>query len=180
MGPKSKLIISKGGYMKKCGCKCEIHDVEKPTVQWIESPNFSSRKDVKLDTIVVHYTASSNLSGVVDWFTRKSAQVSAHYVVGRSGEIIQMVEDEDKAWHAKKYNSRSIGIEHVGKDDDRMTGEQEKSSVALIRYLMSAHGIEKDRVVGHRFIPGASTACPGKMFDPVEQNSVEKWVKKRL
>jgi len=118
--------------MKKCGCKCEIHEVKKPTVQWIESPNFSSRKDVKLDTIVVHYTASSNLSGVVDWFTRKSAQVSAHYVVGRAGEIIQMVEDEDKAWHAKKYNSRSIGIEHVGKDDDRMTADQENHQWHLL------------------------------------------------
>jgi len=180
VGLKSKLIISKGDFMKKCGCKCDIHDLKRPSITWVPSPNFSSRKDVKLDTIVVHYTASRNLDGSVEWFKRSSSQVSSHYLIGKEGEIVQMVSDGDKAWHARKYNSRSIGIEHVGKDDDRLTPEQEKSSVELIKYLMAVYDIKKDRVVGHRFIPGASTDCPGKMFDPVEQNSVEKWVEKKL
>ena len=55
------------------------------------------------------------------WFMNPSARVSAHYVVGRDGEIVQMVHEHEKAWHAGQallygdpnVNSMSIGIELV-------------------------------------------------------------------
>lgn len=166
--------------MKKCGCKCEIHDIEKPSVEWIPSPNFSERAKVPLDTIVVHYTASSNIEGVIDWFKRTSSKVSAHYVIGKDGRIVQMVDDSKKAWHAGKHNSRSIGIENVAKGDDRLTVEQKKSLVELLRHLCHTHDIHKENIKGHRYLDGASTDCPGHIFDPVEKNVVEKWVEKNV
>ena len=48
-----------------------------------------------------------------------SAEVSAHYLISGSGQVIQMVQEDQRAWHAgagewcsqEDINSRSIGIE---------------------------------------------------------------------
>jgi N-acetyl-anhydromuramyl-L-alanine amidase AmpD len=86
-----------------------------------QSPNRSSRKGLAVSSIVLHFTASATLLGTVNWFQKPHARVSAHYVVGRNGQIVQMVHENEKAWHAGKaklsgdprVNSMSIGIEIV-------------------------------------------------------------------
>lgn len=85
------------------------------------SPNKSSRRGVAVNSIVLHFTASAALAGTVQWFMNPEARVSAHYVIGRKGEIVQMVHESEKAWHAgdatlegdPRVNSMSIGIEIV-------------------------------------------------------------------
>jgi N-acetylmuramoyl-L-alanine amidase len=71
--------------------------------------------------IVIHYTASggADASGDVSWFRNPQAKVSAHFVVGRDGGIVQCVPVNRVAWHAGKSiwkgkngcNAFSIGIE---------------------------------------------------------------------
>lgn len=41
--------------------------------------------------------------------------VSAHFAVGRAGQVVQLVELGRKAWHCKDWNDRSIGIEHCAR-----------------------------------------------------------------
>src|SRR5512135_3583676 len=102
--------------------------MDKPTYEFIASPNFSTRKRT-ITAIVIHYTASMNLNGTVDWFKRSESKVSAHYVVGREGQVVQMVRDEDIAWHAGRsmlgdqpnVNTFSLGIELVGTADSGFT-----------------------------------------------------------
>ena len=69
----------------------------------------------------MHYTTSRNVEGTIAWFQDPRAQVSAHYIIGREGEIYQMVRDSDKAWHAKDANANSIGIEHSAAAGNSMT-----------------------------------------------------------
>lgn len=90
--------------------------VTQPSSTWVPSPNYtnSSRESTyDIDSIVIHTTEGS-YSGAISWFQNPNAQVSAHYVISPEGAITQMVKDEDIAWHATYYNSRSIGIECAG------------------------------------------------------------------
>ena len=70
--------------------------------------------------LVMHYTVSgAGAKGVADYFVSPAAKASAHIVVGRDGDIRQVVPFNVKAWHAGKSISRgkpncndySIGIE---------------------------------------------------------------------
>jgi len=83
-----------------------------------KSPNFRAGNIPKI--LIIHYTASGNMSGVIDTFMKPNG-VSCHYIVGPTGEIVQMVKDENCAFHAGKstygnldwLNNDSIGIELV-------------------------------------------------------------------
>jgi N-acetyl-anhydromuramyl-L-alanine amidase AmpD len=101
--------------------------VSAPPTIWNASPNYTnSTREVtyNIDAIVIHTTEGSDTNGdgyysecytqAINWFKNSSSGVSAHYVVSPAGEITNMVKDEDVAWHATYYNSRSIGIECAG------------------------------------------------------------------
>ena len=89
-------------------------------MRFIPSPNFNERP-CKINAVVIHYTSSPDLGGTISWFRNPQSRASAHYVIDRDGTIIQMVKDEDRAWHAGKsslhgqnnVNDFSIGIELV-------------------------------------------------------------------
>ncbi len=84
-----------------------------PKLHWIASPNFSSRS-APVDLIVLHDT-EGGYTGAISWFSQAKSQVSAHFVLREDGaEAVQMVHLDKKAWHAKAFNSRSIGIEMAG------------------------------------------------------------------
>jgi N-acetyl-anhydromuramyl-L-alanine amidase AmpD len=138
-------------------------DIEKSftEIQFIPSPNFSPRKN-KIDMIVIHYTGSLQMSGTIEWFKNPKSQVSAHYVIGLYGEVVQMVEEDKKAWHAGYtywkgeylHNDRSIGIELVGTKDSAFTDEQYTSLFYLCVHLIKVYDIPLDRIVGHEDIAG--------------------------
>lgn len=90
------------------------------SVSYHESPNCGGSFPSELpDTIVIHYTAGSSLSTSVSWLSNPQAQASAHLVIGKSGEIVQLVPFNTKAWHAGQsswkgrsgLNHYSLGIE---------------------------------------------------------------------
>ena len=56
----------------------------KPAIRWVGSPNFNNRRRPDdITAIVIHSTANSTLDGVITWFNNPSAQVSAHYTIGK-------------------------------------------------------------------------------------------------
>lgn len=151
--------------------------VAKPVVRWVRSPNFSARGGSRIDSIVLHYTTSRNINGTISWFQTPISRVSAHYIVGRDGEIVQMVRDSDKAWHAAGHNDSSIGIEHCAAKGDKLTPAQEAATIKLCRWLMTEYRIIKKHIQGHRWLPN-STSCPGDLW-PTEQD-LRAWVDKNL
>ncbi len=137
----------------------------KPAVVWDKSPFNYSRGGTDIDTIVMHYTTTRSLSSTVNWFKdpNNPHRTAAHYVIGRDGTIVQMVKDRDACRHGNSQNARSIGIEHSARQGDKMTRRQEKSSVAMIRWLMQEYEIAPERVIAHKCAPRA-TSCPGDLF----------------
>jgi N-acetylmuramoyl-L-alanine amidase len=158
----------------------QSHDVAKPLIkQFIPSPNFSSRNGTKIDMIVMHYTDGASAQGAINRFLDPREQVSAHYIIERNGDIFQMVNDSEKAWHAKTLaNPRSIGIEHVALPGQHMAPDQQTSSVALVRWLVATYGIKTNNILGHRFSPGnvGTTDCPAELFGEATEDAVVDWV----
>ncbi len=87
-------------------------------VKFVKSPNIDTPLQERL-FVVMHYTGGASFSASVAWLTSKSSGVSAHLVIGRDGEVAQLVPFDLRAWHAgtsawKGYtglNNYSIGIE---------------------------------------------------------------------
>ncbi len=137
--------------------------------------NYRARRaGFRIDTIVFHNTVFSTESAIAT-FKSPSSRVSAHYIIDRSGQIYQMVLDQDCAFHAgdRDINDRSIGIEHEATQTQRgMTPAQEKSSVALIRFLLRTYSIPRNRILPHRAI--RQTSCPSLVFP--DDASFNRWV----
>jgi N-acetyl-anhydromuramyl-L-alanine amidase AmpD len=85
-----------------------------PTLLWRPSPNFSSRRGMRVDLIILH-DCEGGYEGSIRWFEVSRSNVSAHYVVREDGgEVTQMVDLADDAWHACTFNRRSVGVEMSG------------------------------------------------------------------
>lgn len=93
-----------------------------------QSPHCGTRGDLKF--IVLHATAGASYRSDIDWMCETGSNVSAHFIVGRHGELTQMVKLDQSAMHAgvsdyhgqTDLNSCSIGIElanysHVSRND---------------------------------------------------------------
>jgi hypothetical protein len=132
--------------------------------------NANRERSQGIGMIVVH-VAQGSYSGTINWFQDRRANVSAHYVLSRSGRVAQCVRNEDIAWHAGnwKYNKHSIGIEHEGYADRRRTWSDDMyhSSARLAAHLSKRYNVPLDRrhVVEHRWVPGTDHYCPGRYFD---------------
>jgi N-acetyl-anhydromuramyl-L-alanine amidase AmpD len=132
------------------------------------SSNYTDDNRSSVDRIVIHTTEGS-YSGAISWCQNSSSQVSAHYVVRSSdGQITQMVQEEDIAWHAGDWdtNKRSIGIEHEGYVSDPgkwYTDSMYRQSAALVADICDRYGIPKDRthIIGHYEVPGCSGGSGG-------------------
>jgi hypothetical protein len=129
----------------------------------------ANRGAAAIDFIVIHI-AQGSYSGTISWFKDPRSNVSAHYVIGRRGQIAQCVHNEDIAWHAGnwRYNKKSIGIEHSGYAGRPgwWTHRKYRSSAKLSAYLCRRFNIPVDRhIMGHRSVPGVATRCPGRRFN---------------
>lgn len=69
-------------------------------IDFVASPHFSSRGKNEIEGAVIHYTAGGRASGTVSWFANPVSKVSAHFVISRTGRVIQMVDCRRAAWHA--------------------------------------------------------------------------------
>jgi N-acetyl-anhydromuramyl-L-alanine amidase AmpD len=134
-----------------------------PTIEFMQSPHYNQRPPgAKIRAIVVHATANSSLEGVIRWFTDPTSFLSAHYNIGKDGRIVQMVQDDLRAWHAGKsvwkgvhnVNDYSLGIELVNQNDgqDPYPAAQYQALVTLCARLIARYSIQVEDIVGHKDI----------------------------
>lgn len=135
--------------------------------------NFRRRSGTRtIRRIVIHITdGNRSINGPISWFRNPEARVSAHYIVGQDGEVVQMVRHDDVAWHAGSANGDSIGIEHVAsrRRDIFPTDDEYCASAALVRWLCRQYGLplDRDHIVGHREADTRTThtGCPDSAWD---------------
>jgi N-acetyl-anhydromuramyl-L-alanine amidase AmpD len=111
-----------------------------------------------IDAIVIHDT-EGRFIGSVRALQNARREASAHFVVSRRGQVVQLVPVPDVAWHAgnRAWNLHSIGIEHEGWANRRgsYTEAEYRASAQLVAYLAHRWGIPLDRrhIVGHDEVP---------------------------
>ena len=128
--------------------------------------------------IVIHISEGT-LASADAWFANDAAKVSAHYCVGRGGEVHQYVSESDTAYHAGRPvdptwrllrphvnpNFYTLGIEHEGRAQDPWPDAQYIASAQLVAEIAQRWTIplNADHIVLHREIR-ANKTCPGFVF----------------
>lgn len=142
----------------------------------LPSPNFDTRAH-PVSMVVLHYTGMETAAGALDWLANPASKVSAHYVVAEDGQVVRMVDEANRAWHAGRawwrgitdVNSASIGIEIVNPGHEfgyRPFPEPQLDALeALLAGIASRHRIAPAMVVGHSDVAPARKEDPGELFD---------------
>lgn len=155
-------------------------------VPFQQSPNYKKgRRSPSVTHLVIH-TMQGSFQGTKSWFLNYKAQVSAHYLVSKKGELLQMVKEEDTAWHVCLANPFTIGIEledlSWSKDSRgrnvEMTSQNDPSWFTITQLDVTAqlaadickrHNIPLKNVIGHNdpFLKGYGNNHfdPGPYFD---------------
>ena len=162
---------------------------------YIESENCDNRPaSIIVDTIVIHCISlpekKYDNDHVISFFTNRlnydahesfkeleGLKVSSHLFIRRSGELIQFVPFNKKAWHAGKsiykdrenFNEFSIGIELEGSVDDIFTDNQYDRLKIVIQELKELYpSIEDSNILRH------SDIAPDRKKDPGEYFSLDR------
>jgi N-acetyl-anhydromuramoyl-L-alanine amidase len=106
------------------------------------------------------------------WFVQlRGLRVSAHFVLRRSGEVLQFVSCERRAWHAgvscwrgrSGCNDWSIGIELEGLEGQAFEPRQYAALARLLRALARRYPLRE--AVGHEHVAPGRKHDPGEGFD---------------
>ncbi|MEM7195409.1 MAG: 1,6-anhydro-N-acetylmuramyl-L-alanine amidase AmpD [Pseudomonadota bacterium] len=158
----------------------------------VPSPNYDFRPDVDdISVIVIHAISlpPDTFGGdfVESFFCNelepsahpyfgeiRELQVSAHFYIKRSGELLQFVSGNHRGWHAGQsrfdgrtaVNDFSIGIELEGCDTVDFESVQYDVLATLVTALRVEYPkIDSDRIVGHSDIAPGRKTDPGPHFD---------------
>lgn len=155
----------------------------------LPSPNFGPRPTgMAVDLAVIHSISlppeeygtgcvQQLFCNQLDWDAHpyfqqiRGAEVSAHFLIERTGAVWQFVSCNDRAWHAGKSsfggrdncNDYSVGIELEGIEGGLFEEEQYSSLLALLAALQAAYPIAA--VTGHEHIAPGRKQDPGAGFD---------------
>ena len=139
------------------------------------SPNFDER-DKPISILVLHYTGMKDAASAIAWLRNPESKVSCHYLVAEDGQILRMVPEEKRAWHAgrsywrgnQNLNGMSIGIEIVNPGHEfgyqPYPDQQIDALIPLVADIMKRHGITRGNVVGHSDIAPTRKQDPGELF----------------
>ena len=136
----------------------------------------------KVNDIVVHYVANPGSTAAAnrDYFNSSNSTVSAHFVVGLQGEIIQCVPLKEQSSASNQRNPDTISIEVCHPD---ATGEFSipayNALVKLLVYLCQEFRLDEDNIIRHYDVTGK--LCPKFYVEhPDEWERLKNYVKERL
>jgi AmpD protein len=160
-------------------------------IEYFESPNCDERpKNTIIDMIVVHAISlppqNYDTKLIIDLFLNEliagedaylnsvvHLKVSSHFLITRSGVLVQFVPIYQRAWHAgisqfqgqENCNNFSIGVELEGCDTEEFTGSQYATLSELIKFLRIECDIPLNRIMGHSDIAPERKTDPGPHFN---------------
>ncbi|MCR5866870.1 1,6-anhydro-N-acetylmuramyl-L-alanine amidase AmpD [Aquincola sp. J276] len=160
-----------------------------PAARPVASPNHGPRPDGAAVTLLVLHSISLPpgvyggdeierlFINTLDWAAHpyfeqiRGAQVSAHFVIRRGGEVLQFVSCDRRAWHAGQSawrgrancNDFSIGIEFEGLEGTAFEPAQYAALGPLVAALAAAYPLVD--VAGHEHVAPGRKHDPGAAFD---------------
>jgi N-acetylmuramoyl-L-alanine amidase len=142
------------------------------------SPNADDRPSgCAVDTLILHYTGMPTAAAALARLGDPDAKVSAHYLIDEDGDVVQLVPEARRAWHAgvsawagrTRLNDCSIGIELVNPGHEwgyrPFTDAQYDACVELCRAILARWPIAPRGVLAHSDVAPARKQDPGELFD---------------
>lgn len=165
--------------------------------EWLGSPNFNQRpENTDISAIVIHnislppnefqktdnnglHYVKALFTNSLDWEahpyfkTIEGMKVSAHLFIERDGSITQLVNFDERAWHAGRSsylgkpecNDYSIGIELEGSDFQTFTDKQYEALAHVIAAIYKAYPKTRRHLTGHSDIAPGRKTDPGNYFE---------------
>ncbi len=139
------------------------------------SPNHNDRT-LPISMVVIHYTEMKPVETAIARMCDPAASVSAHYCITELGEVIRLVPDHARAWHAgasfwrgiPDVNSASIGIEldHPGHalGYRGFADTQIDALIPLLARIVQRYDVPRANVVGHSCVAPMRKVDPGELF----------------
>ena len=139
------------------------------------SPNWNERAE-PISMVVLHYTEMESAAAALERMCDPTPEVSAHSLITEEGEVVRLVAEEKRAWHAgvsywrghTDVNGKSIGIEldHPGHalGYREFSEAQFEALVPLLARIVRTYDIPRANVVGHSDVAPARKIDPGELF----------------
>lgn len=137
--------------------------------EWKPSPNFNERKP---NYVILHHTSNDTVAQALRTLADPIRRVSAHYLIGRDGTIIQLVDERARAWHAGEskwgadtdLNSASIGIELDNNGDEPFAEAQIAALLHLLADIKQRFQIPAANFLGHADVAPRRKTDPSRYF----------------
>ena len=123
---------------------------------WTPSPNVDGRR---AQLVVLHHTQTATFDEALRMLRTRnpSGRVSAHYLIGRDGRTVQLVDENARAWHAgagrwgaiTEVNSASIGIELENDGVAPFPDVQVDALLRLLDDVTARQRIRREQIVAH-------------------------------
>lgn len=142
-----------------------------PLAEWDPSPNFNPRRP---QMVVLHHTAEPSFDSALRCLKTENSggPVSAHFLIGKDGRVLQLVSEDDRAWHAgggswgpyRDLNSMSIGIELDNDGAEPFPEAQLRVLIPLLKDLVARYRIAPHLVLGHADVDPIRKVDPNPQF----------------
>jgi N-acetylmuramoyl-L-alanine amidase len=143
-------------------------------MQSIWKPSASFGRPIRY--IILHGTGMASEQAALERLCSIDHPVSSHYFIGANGNLYQLVEDKEIAWHAgisewgkdKSLNFTSLGVELFNPsagNKSPYTEAQYQALIKLLENLLQQYQIPEENVLGHSDIAPGRKTDPGYLFD---------------
>ncbi|SUJ15812.1 N-acetylmuramoyl-L-alanine amidase AmiD precursor [Sphingobacterium spiritivorum] len=138
-------------------------------LDWVGAIHFDIRKP---NYVIIHHTAQDSLKQTLRTFTLEHTKVSAHYLIGKKGEVYQLLNDYLRGWHAgaskwgsvTDMNSVSLGIELDNNGREPFSDVQINALLTLLDTLKTNYDIPTANFIGHGDIAPTRKNDPSIFF----------------
>ena len=137
--------------------------------KWQASPNFNERRP---NFVILHHTSNDTVEQALRTLSDPARSVSAHYLIGRDGAIIQLVDERARAWHVGEskwgantdINSASLGIELDNNGREPFPEAQIAALLRLLADISERYHIPAANFIGHADVAPKRKVDPSRYF----------------